>query len=705
MDALRIRRFKDRALAARRRLVAVAVVAALATISLIGSSAQATTPAATGTGTRCLTQEELFAAQCILIAKLFQAANQPDLSPKDMQLAAPGGVVAATSTTPRDVQRWRPNPQSWIDAKGRLAAGSGLTSKDIAATARWAPKLSKGVPVAGWLTMGAEIAYTVRDGLLMPSLGIRSGTVEESFCVREGNIATDLLGGLAGAGCAEWRLKRDYTQLVGGDVWQVQGDVLGVTYQDSRVVSGTQLVYCWMNPNKPNVTGFRDAVRAKWGASAYPAIEYQTKPILIGTHPASGLMTPNNAIACSGKPAHPDSVVLNPGVDRYPVIRVVYRDNKGLVTGMVPAEETGMTGALEQESAEWLTRVDCADGTRRFSVSEAFQQTALGEVSEPEAVQLEGCRPVSVGVAAQPKGTGIVPDAPWQPEPAPGASPNPTGTTTAAPPAEVPEEVKDWMTNFPQCWDGSCRLTLKKVTESTTEVDCFTVPAECVDWYEESASNPTKYKCYYAGQARALSDCFVYSRVFDKGKVQEGTGYGDPATGGDPGTGTGTKTNPGAALVAMREPVQNPSGDRQCWPTGWAAFNPFEWVFQPVRCALEWAFVPREAKLVQVQTAIKLAATNSRPGEMVQSISGWADAVNDIDPSGCAGPAVNLNLMGIVYSGHPLSACAEPAATLAWWSKLIIGVSVALAAALAITRYLGLQFGFSGVGRSPGGDS
>ncbi|WP_204374509.1 hypothetical protein, partial [Leucobacter musarum] len=66
------------------------------------------------------------------------------------------------------MNRWRPNPQAWIDAKSRVAAGSGLTTKDIAATGRWAPKLLKGAGVAGLLATGAEIAWAVRDDFLLP---------------------------------------------------------------------------------------------------------------------------------------------------------------------------------------------------------------------------------------------------------------------------------------------------------------------------------------------------------------------------------------------------------------------------------------------------------------------------------------------------------------------------------------------------------
>lgn len=693
----RFPRFKDRARAARRRIVAVGVVAALATISLIGSSAQAATPAASGTSTRCLTQEELFLAQCILVAKLLQAANTSDLSPKDMQVAAPSSVIAATSNTPKDVNRWRPNPQAWIDAKTRLAGTSGLTSKDVAATSRWAPKLTKGLGVAGWLITGADIAYSVRDDMLLPSLGLR-GQAEESFCVREGNIATDLLGMLGGANCADWRMKKDFADVVAG---ALKGKLaLGGRWQFTTVIprsgsAGIQGYGVCGLPLNPFPTNTFANLLQQYSVEKYGL---QNK-FSIRFYGASGEQLTRQTTGS----LYFQCPTVWPGADPS---STVWKDS-GWTTVAAPIADVqildSVTGKAESvfeadKAAEFVTTVKCSDGSTRHAISESFQQGALGETPYPEAVQLNGCRPVSVAVGAQPVGTGWTDPAtnPWNPEPAPGAAPKP-GTTTVAPPAEVPQEVKDWMTNFPQCWDGSCRLTLKKVTESTTEVDCFTVPAECVDWYEESASNPTKYKCYYAGQLRALSDCFVYSRVFDKGKVQDGTGYGDPATGGQPGSDTGTKTNPGAALVAMREPVQNPTGDRQCWPTGWAAFNPFEWVFQPVRCALEWAFVPREAKLVQVTTSIKLAGMNAKPGEFVQALAVWPDFL----PSGaeCQGPRVDVVMpFGASYSGYPASACAAPMSTAASVSQGFLLFVFGAAGFFAITRYVGRIFGYEGFG-------
>jgi hypothetical protein len=34
-----------------------------------------------------------------------------------------------------------------------------------------------------------------------------------------------------------------------------------------------------------------------------------------------------------------------------------------------------------------------------------------------------------------------------------------------------------------------------------------------------------------------------------------------------------------------------------CWPSGWGWFNPFLWVYRPITCAVQWAFVPTTADL------------------------------------------------------------------------------------------------------------
>jgi hypothetical protein len=37
--------------------------------------------------------------------------------------------------------------------------------------------------------------------------------------------------------------------------------------------------------------------------------------------------------------------------------------------------------------------------------------------------------------------------------------------------------------------------------------------------------------------------------------------------------------------------------EEACWPDGWGWFNPAEWVYRPVKCAMTWAFVPPDGSI------------------------------------------------------------------------------------------------------------
>lgn len=693
------------------RLVAAGVVLALVATLGAGSAALAApgpvVAADVGTKGKCVSQGQWTEAMCMIVVALMKESNPVDYTPKDMQLAAPGGTIASTSSTVKDVNRWRPNPQAWVDAKSRVAAGSGLTSKDIAATSRWAPKLFKGAGVAAVLSMAGELAWSVRDDYLYPALGMEGANID-TYCVREGNFAMDLLGGLAGTNCPEWRLGEAYRDLVQGTLTEklIAGGrfkMLNVAVRNPMAEGGTGSGICGASIAQPYQT------LVVYLREYSLELGLPQDAIVLRVDTADGQV--ERAVTSSGGLAY-NCDVPDMGQLHY----------AGYVLGMAPIVDAYLMNKYTGEKiesafgrdagAEFITEVECADGTSRWAVSESFQQEALGAIAHPAAVQLDGCKPVSTRTGMQPKGTGITPDAPWEPKPSPGEDPKP-GRTTVTETTEVPDEVREWMENFPQCWDGSCRLTLKKQQSTSVEVDCFEVPDSCVDWFEESKTSPTKYKCYYAGQARPLSDCFVYSRVFDRQNVQRGTGYAEPETGiepkvyacvgcNDPRTAT---TNRGAEKESMNTTPDNPEKARDCWPSGWAAFNPFEWVLQPIKCALQWAFVPRQTKVDQTTTKIRLTATNSRVAEAAQVATTWAAVAEGMNPSGCAGPSINLNLMGIEYSGTPLTACAEPTATLAFWSRIIIGITAVLAAVYAVSRYIGRVFGYDGFGRTGGGDS
>lgn len=61
----------------------------------------------------------------------------------------------------------------------------------------------------------------------------------------------------------------------------------------------------------------------------------------------------------------------------------------------------------------------------------------------------------------------------------------------------------------------------------------------------------------------------------------------------------------GEGGVTVNVPIDDGDGDRggsivfspdedECWPDGWGWFNPAEWVYRPIKCALVWAFVPED---------------------------------------------------------------------------------------------------------------
>lgn len=666
----------------RRLVVALAVVALLAGAGVSSASAASGAPSAADLAqcegqTPPVTDSQV--ALCLSLLALARASATSDFDSRDARVAAPSSVIAATSSeTPtrrvQEVTRWRPNPQAWIDAKSRLSAPTGVTTANweaqVASTARWQPRLTplRALGVVGVLSTGAEVAWEIRDGYLYPALGLSSTTTEDTFCTRRANVVTDFFGGLVSADCAEWRLGTDPSVLVGAATFAPSELLVpggGFIRFVKRVALGNDFINCYAlssaTVSAPSGLRFRLVQTAPSGVGV-PTLNhdrYWGQCNALATYPAYTYS------------ADPNWQLYNPATSE-----VVASTSSEVV----------------REQAEWFTRVRCLDGSTRVAVSESYQQESLGAVVEPAAVQLAGCQPVGVDLAKQKKGLGTS---------GAGSSPFPTtpgGDRLGADTAEVPTEVQDWMRDYPSCWDGSCLLELRKVIGGALELDCFNAPEQCSDWQTEVAADPSTYRCYYGNVLQSIAECNVYGRTFVREAVQQGTAYSDPATGQPVTTSTGTAvtTNPGAASTAMSSPAADPGSSRQCWPTGWGAFNPFEWVFQPVKCALEWAFVPRATKLSQVQTKIQLAAVNSAPAQMVQGLNGWTAAVPS--SSGCMGPLIQFDVAGLNYSAYPLQACDGPLSTAANFSRIALTIIAILTGIIAITRYVARIFGFSGVG-------
>lgn len=126
-----------------------------------------------------------------------------------------------------------------------------------------------------------------------------------------------------------------------------------------------------------------------------------------------------------------------------------------------------------------------------------------------------------------------------------------------------------------------------------------------------------------------------------------------------PGTTTGIDTGnnstvcQGAALAAATTLLENgwsadqvlghlgclPDADAdECWPSGWGWFNPAQWVLRPIKCALEWAFVPDGDELGEDFAAFKGELYAQFPFSLAAGMIGFAsDLGNEIETASGTG--------------------------------------------------------------------
>lgn len=117
--------------------------------------------------------------------------------------------------------------------------------------------------------------------------------------------------------------------------------------------------------------------------------------------------------------------------------------------------------------------------------------------------------------------------------------------------------------------------------------------------------------------------------------------------------------------------VENPY--KQCI-AGMASWNPVDWVYTPVKCALTWAFVPKNGRGGQLFGEFRQKFVDSGIGPW---LSVPPDLFEDLPQGGgCQGPALTMpaSLGGKTY--YPLNACSDPMAKYANMSRSLITVVV-----------------------------
>lgn len=240
----------------------------------------------------------------------------------------------------------------------------------------------------------------------------------------------------------------------------------------------------------------------------------------------------------------------------------------------------------------------------------------------------------------------------------------------------------------PECSEGTCLLDLRK-----SAVSCFSSPDGCAEWFADP-DKATTYTCHYGTHAVDLDECNVYAPSFNPEARSTGDVYGDPET-GDPITAP-PGSLPGIDKGTFGSPSQDPTAERECFPSGWGVLNPVEWVVRPVQCALEWAFVPRESVVQAKMQEVTDTWADTPPAKVAAMVSGYAFVA---PPSGCNGITVDVWFLGPPF--QIMDACpGSMLEDMAYWARVFGNVGFTIYGLIAITRNLARIVEFPGVGEA-----
>lgn len=297
----------------------------------------------------------------------------------------------------------------------------------------------------------------------------------------------------------------------------------------------------------------------------------------------------------------------------------------------------------------------------------------------------------------------------------------------------APTKTEEWSITpavreaYPDCigWQSAgCKLMIQ-----LDGVECNPGNPACLNWEEIWRVQPSRVKCKWGPYDMDISHCLPLRNAYigENGTVTDpkrspkaapvavdpfGRPLDDKLQNPDPEVPTATTpetgSNPlpptvgippvtGTPPVTTYTPPEVQTGDANCWPGGSAAFNPLEWVLMPVKCALQWAFVPRqataEAQMTRIQNNLGKVGVVGAIGTVTTSINTVGAAAGN--GSGCTGPTFHFDFDAVHQELQPFNACAEPVATMAAVSNAFTTVVVIVMGLLGVVRALGSSVGFN----------
>jgi hypothetical protein len=262
------------------------------------------------------------------------------------------------------------------------------------------------------------------------------------------------------------------------------------------------------------------------------------------------------------------------------------------------------------------------------------------------------------------------------------------GTIPLTAPYVAPDWVKQQQNLYPQCAPlgaEQCRLELWKVLPATSVLNCHTLPVGLTNPCKLWATEPNKaatYECRYAGAVLPLFRCDPYRDGF---KTPTPTLRPTPDADPELPAGDPAECTSGEACSA---------GDEDnCFPSGWSALNPVEWVLRPTKCALTWAFVPKATALQTGLIQIQLDRAGIAPS--IAALTGVVTTLGGDDPTGCMGPAIAFDIPPVHQIVTPFAACTAPMSTVAGFVYALTAIGVIVGGGFKMMSVLAAGFGFN----------
>lgn len=282
----------------------------------------------------------------------------------------------------------------------------------------------------------------------------------------------------------------------------------------------------------------------------------------------------------------------------------------------------------------------------------------------------------------------------------------------------------DAATKYAECVTSGAGCTLSVWVDG---VKCSYGVDECDTWWLRSESDPARVQCRWGIYTVAADNCAALRYAFytPYGAVSDPTRpprnapvpavspQGDPwpqneplpfpepnpepsssssPTAGVPGFPMNGQ-NPAPGSNSVPSPGPNPGDDPEnCWAAMWT-WNPLDWVFTPVKCALVWGFVPRDSVFNQRGEEI-------RDNVWPNSVAAWTvpfAALPDAFSTGatdCMGPAVTLpDPFNMTF--YPANACNPPMSIVASVMKYGLSALIVVALIVRAVNSIGSSLGYA----------